>query len=492
MTRLMGRLFRVTWMFVLLGACCVQAMAAGADTPTASPTPTASELSLGMPFTDNAIFQQGMAVPVWGTSQPGAKITVTFNGQTVSTTAGKDGAGRSALKPMQADKLKTVNDAPKGRTLTVISERDGKTTTKSIGNVLIGEVWLCSGQSNMAGRFGRDPYPRGSLEKADYPALRKIDGDAWVASTPQTAGRFSRVAFCFARRIQRDILVPIGLLTAATAGSPIESWMPVFPEGLPSKYAQKNKGKPWHAGNYETKIVPLVGYAMRGAIWYQGEGNAGDGREYFLKMKSMIGEWRKRWGQGDFPFYYVQIASIGKSSADNPACGDGRAKIRNAQLEALTLKNTGMAVTIDIGSVHEHPMNKYDVGIRLARWALHNEYGQADLVPSGPIYKSCKVEGGAIRVQFEYAQNGLMLASKDGYLPPKPTPDAKMPWLSIQAKDGTWHWATGKIDGSDLVVSSKDVKDPVAVRYAYTQYPLGCNLYNKDGLPASPFSTGGY
>ena len=475
-------------MFVLLSACCRPVIAAGEDAPAAP----AAALALGLPFADNAILQQGMAVPVWGTSQPGSKITVTFNAQTATTIARKSGAWKVTLGPMQADKLKSVNDTPKGRTLTVVSERDGKATTKTAANILIGEVWLCSGQSNMAGRFGRAPYPKGSLEKANYPALRKLEGDEWAISTPQTAGRFSRVGFCFGRRVQSDILMPVGLLTAATAGSPIESWMPVFPEGIPSKYAQNNKSQPWHARNYETKIAPLVGYAMRGALWYQGEGNAKDGREYFLKMRSMIGEWRKRWGQGDFPFYYVQIASIGKSSDDNPAGGDGRAKIRNAQLESLTLKDTGMAVTIDIGAMHEHPLNKYDVGIRLARWALHNQYGKKELVPSGPIYKSCKVEGSTIRVHFEYAQNGLMLASKDGYLPPKPTPGAKMPWLSIQAKDGTWHWATGEIDGSDLIVSSKDVKDPVAVRYAYTQYPLDCNLYNKDGLPASPFSTCGY
>lgn len=473
---------------VFLNACCWPVSAAGKEA-AAGP---ASALELGAPFADNAILQQGMAVPVWGTSSPGANITVTFGAQTGKTVARKDGTWKVTLDPMSADKLTSINEAPEGRSLTIVSELDGKTATKTVRNILLGEVWLCSGQSNMAGVFGRAPYPKGSLAKANYPALRKLGADEWTISTPETAGRFSRVAFCFARKVQSESMAPVGLLIAATGGSPIEAWMRTIPQDLQSPQGKRGTGRPRRPTNYETKIAPLVGYGMRGAIWYQGEGNARDGREYFLKMQSMIGDWRKSWGQGDFPFYFVQLASIGKSSKDNPPGGDGRAKIRNAQLEALTLKNTGMAVAIDIGAVHEHPINKYDVGIRLARWALHNEYGQKKLVPSGPIYKSCKIEGNTIRVSFDYAQNGLMLASKEGYLPPKPTPGAAMPWLSIQAKDGTWHWAAGTLDGSDLIVSSRDVKEPVAVRYAYTQYPLGCNLYNKDGLPASPFTTCGY
>jgi len=393
---------------------------------------------------------------------------------------------------MQADKLDSLHKAPKGRTLTIVTELDGKKASKSFTDILIGEVWLCSGQSNMAGRFGRDPYPKGSLAKADYPALRRLEGGEWIISTPETAGRFSRVGFCFARKVQREIMVPVGLLIAATGGSPIESWMRTIPQDLQNPKHKRPAGTPRRKTNYETKIAPLVGYAMRGALWYQGEGNAKDGREYFLKMQSMIGDWRTSWGQGDFPFYFVQIASIGSSPKDTPAGGDGRAKIRNAQLEAMTIKNTGMVVTIDVGAVREHPLNKYDVGIRLARWALHKDYGQKDLVPSGPIYKSHKIQGATIRVSFDYAQNGLMLASKASYVPAKPTPGARIPWLSIQAKGGTWYWAEGQLDGSDLVVSNKNVKEPIAVRYAYTQYPAGCNLYNTDGLPASPFSTCGY
>jgi len=300
----------VPCLLLLLIAWCWPAFAAGGDAPAAAPSPA---LVLGAPFADNAIFQQAMPVPVWGTAQPGAKITVTFGDQSVTTAAGKDGMWKVALKAMPADKLKSVNDAPEGRTLTVASELAGRSETKTVRNILIGEVWLCSGQSNMAGKFGRAPYPEGSLAEANYPALRKLEANEWTVSTPETAGRFSRVGFCFAREVQREILVPVGLLTAATAGSPIESWMRVYPKGVPSRYDKKDQGPPEPGGNYATKIAPLVGYAMRGALWYQGEGNAGEGREYFLKMKSMICEWRQSGDQGDFAFYFVQIAGIGSS-----------------------------------------------------------------------------------------------------------------------------------------------------------------------------------
>ena len=191
-------------------------------------------------------------------------------------------------------------------------------------------------------------------------------------------------------------------------------------------------------------------------------------------------------------FFFVQLPNIGKSDAANPAGGDGRAEIRNAQMQALALPNTRMSVAIDVGAEREHPPNNLDTGVRLVRLALHRDYGKTALVPCGPLYKGFKIEGSRIRVEFDYAQHGLMLASKDGAAAPVPTPDARMPWLSIQANDGTWHWAEGTIDGADLLGSCQDVKEPIALRYACTQNPLVCNLYNTDGLPASPFSTCGY
>lgn len=463
-----------------------------AHTAVSAAEKTQSAIELGAPFRDNAILQQKMPLPIWGTAKSGAKVTVTFGTQMKTADTGDDGKWKVTLDPMLADKLSSVNQAPQGRTLTIACELGKKKTAKTIKNILIGEVWLCSGQSNMAGPLKMGPWPPGTIENAKYPALRQWRNEQWILCTPETSRVFSRVAFCFARKIQSKKKVPIALLMAATGGSPIEAWMREVPEQLQSEKYKQGLKRSNRKTNYETKVKPVIGYAIRGALWYQGEANASEGREYFRKMESMITDWRASWGQGEFPFYFVQIASIGESPKDKPELGDGRAKIRNAQLEAMTLKNTGMAVTIDIGAVREHPVNKYDVGLRLARWAMHRQYGEKDLVPSGPIFKRHKIEGSSIRVSFDYADNGLMLAQKTGYAPAKPTPGAKMPWLSIQDKDGVWHWADGKLDGSDLIVSSKNVKYPIAVRYAYTQFPTGSNLYNKDGLPASPFSTNGY
>jgi sialate O-acetylesterase len=380
---------------------------------------------------------------------------------------------------MPADKLKSADDAPAGHTLTVVTRSGGKEETKTFSQILIGEVWLCTGQSNMCVRYNS----RGTNLDPKRPALRFLE-DAWSVSAADTCGRCYSISYVFGHKLQGELLVPVGLMNAAEAGTSIECWWYVPPGDPPTNTKYQC---------YMPKIEPLLGHAMRGALWYQGESNEKDGKAYLPKLKRLIEGWRGAWKQGDFPFYIVQLSTIGESSTDKPQGGDGRAAIRAAQIEALTtIPNTGIAVTVAIGEKKEHPKNKYDVGLRLAAWALNKAYGKKDVVPCGPLYKSHGVEGGKIRVKFEHAQHGLMLAKKEGYEPPVPTPDAPMPWLSIQAKDGTWHWADGKIDGADLIVSSKEVTDPIAVRYAYTQHPAGCNLYNKDGLPASPFSTCGY
>lgn len=464
------------------GLCAVAAKPAPEQEPATPPPPTL-EAQCGVPFRDNAVLQQKMPLPVWGTSLPGAKVTVGFNGQTRTAAAGKDGVWRVVLDQMPAGKLKSINDCPAGKTMTIVCEKGGKKAVKEIGNLILGDVWLCAGQSNMAGKMRTSKtrhFPEDSIERADYPALRQMisgQGESWLVCSPETAPEFKKVAFFFGRCLQQDALVPVGLISAAVGGSKIETWLnqEPYPTG----------------GNYTKLIGPLVGYGLRGALWYQGESNANDRRGYQPKLESLITGWRKVWGLGDFPVYFVQLPGIGTSTTDNPAQGDGRAEIRQAYVEALALENTGLAVTIDIGDVREHPPNKYDTGVRLARLALRNDYGFKDLAVC-PLYKGHKMAGSSIRVSFEGAECGLMLARKDGFLPPKPCPDAKLGWLSIQDKDGTWHWADGKIDGSELVVSCKEVKAPIAVRYAYTNHPVGPLLYSKDGLPASPFSTNGY
>lgn len=464
-----------------LCVCAVGALPA-AELATAfpkEPPPLTLETRLGRPFGDQAVFQQQMPLPVWGWTLPGAQVRVSFDQQQRTTTAGADGRWDVTFDPLPADQLKSVNDAPAGRTLTVVTRKDGRKATKIVSDILIGEVWLCSGQSNMTVKY----RSRGLDLDPERPALRFLDQD-WTASTRDTAGRCYAISYVFAHKLLAELRVPVGVMNAAVAGTGIEGWWYVAPGDPPT---------PTKYQCYMPKIEPLVGHAMRGALWYQGEANVKRGKDYLPMLQRLIEGWRGAWQQGDFPFHIVQLASMGESPTDNPQGGDGRAAIRNAQLEALTtIPNTGLAVTIDIGEKKEHPRNKYDVGLRLAAWALHHNYGQTEVVPSGPLYQSHRIEGRVIRVKFNYAQNGLMLAKKEGYEPPVPTPGAEIPWLSIQAKDGSWHWAEARIDGSDLLVASAQVDEPVAVRYAYTQHPVGCNLYNQDGLPASPFSTCGY
>lgn len=441
------------------------------------------EIGIATPFKDHAILQQQLALPVWGNTQSDAKVSVAFKGQTKTTIAQKDGSWRVILDAMDAVRLKTVNDSPVGETMMVTCEKGGVKVSKEIKDLVMGDVWFCAGQSNMAGALRTSKgghFPQDTLEQANYPALRQfVLGDAaWAVCSPETAPAFKRTAFFFARRLQQDALVPIGIMAAAVGGSNIDSWLNQEPYAI---------GK-----NYSDLVVPWVGYGIRGAIWYQGESNEKDGRGYEPKLKSLITGWRKAWNQGNFPVHFVQLPGIGESSLDNPAGGDGRAEIRQAYLETLALENTGMAVTIDVGAKGEHPPNKYNTGDRLARSVLQKVYGKKDL-SACPLYKSHKIEGSIVRVSFtDDAKNGLMIGKKEGFLPPVPTPDAALQWLSVQAKDGTWHWAEGKIDGSELLVSSKDVGQPIAVRYAYTQHPSGNILYNKDGMPVGPFSTIGY
>jgi sialate O-acetylesterase len=452
-------------------AGCLTASARAEDTATDA----AQEITLGAPFGDHAVLQQKIPLPVWGTAMPGANVTVAFDAQVKTTMADAEGRWRVVLDPMTAVTLASVNEVPVGKTMTVTCEKEGRKTVREIRDLLLGDVWLCAGQSNMAGKMRHSP-----AEKADYPALRQWvapETGPWLVCTPETVPEFKRVCFYFARRLQSGALVPVGIINAAVGGSNIESWL---------------NQKPFvTGGNYVKFIEPLVGFGLRGVVWYQGESNEKDKRAYLPKLTSLISGWRAAWKQGDFPVYFVQLPGIGTSTTDNPAGGDGRAEIRQACVDALAIPNTGLAVTIDVGALKEHPPNKLDTGIRLAHAALHHTYGLKE-VPVSPLYKSHKIEGSAVRVSFHNAPQGLMVAVKEGTLPPKPLPEAKPQWLSLQDKDGSWHWADGRIEGGDLLASSDQVKEPVAVRYAYTQHPCGNLLYNKEGMPVSPFTTNGY
>ena len=265
--------------------------------------------------------------------------------------------------------------------------------------------------------------------------------------------------------------------------------------GLPAEY-KSDGGYPstWHC-LYYGKIYPLTRYGIKGAIWYQGESNGDEGETYYQKLRALIGGWRTAWGEGDFPFYIVQLAGRFRSTEypANPAGGDGWAKIRMAQFKVLTLPHTGMAVAMDLADVKDpgdiHPKNKRDVGERLALWALAKNYGKKDLVYSGPLYKEMKIEGNRIRIVFDSVGSGLTVATKKGFAPVVKEPQGKLQRFAIAGEDKKWAWANAVIDGKTVVVSSPAVFKPVAVRYAYTMSGDDCNLYNNEGLPASPFRT---
>lgn len=491
-------------------------------------------------FTDNMILQRDIAVPLWGWADPAEEITVEFADQKQTTKADKDGKWMVNLKAMKA--------CSEGKIL--------KISGKELKNVVVGDIYICSGQSNMEWGLERSINGKDEIAKATYPLIRlattprqsvpdpKDDiNAAWQECSPKTAGRFSAVGYFFGRKLHEELEVPIGLINSSWGGSRIEPWIP--PEGFDlvpelkeisdalkatrpdspvfkkmyldyfkriedwkakAEEALANNQQPPAApaipkpasapfgstGMYNGKIHALAPFAIRGAIWYQGESNGGEGVEYFHKMQALIGGWRKIWGQGDFPFYFVQLADF-RGGNKNPAGGDGWAKHREAQRQSLTIPHTGMAVITDIGNERDiHPKNKQDVGLRLALWALAKDYGIKNLVYSGPLYKGLKVEGSMIRLSFDHTGSGLMVGErKQGLEPTKEATEGKLQHFAIAGADKKWHWADATIDadGKSVLVSCDAVAEPVAVRYGFAQNPIGANLYNKEGLPASSFRT---
>jgi sialate O-acetylesterase len=418
--------------------------------------------------------------------------------------------------------------------------------------VLVGDIWVCSGQSNMEMSVGGTLNSKEEIAAAKFPAIRLFDvrghvtsatpqsrlNGQWQVCSPQTVRGFSAVGYFFGRRLHREAGIPIGLIGTNWGGTRIEPWTPpagfrsvpqlkaiadqvdrfdvTTPAGKATWMAHLKAVEAWaaearaaiEAGTaipvpprtpgftgagdptaiYNAMVHPLVPFGICGAIWYQGESNGGEGESYFHKMQALIGGWRKVWGQGDVPFLFVQLADFQQPN-DNPAGGDGWAKLREAQRKSLTIPNTGMAVITDIGNARDiHPKNKQDVGSRLAQWALHYTYGK-NIVPSGPLYKSHTVEGSSVRIAFDCVGKGLMVGRKEGLAPTQEVSNGKLQRFAIAGADKQWHWADAVIDGETVVVSCKDVPKPVAVRYAFAMNPEGANLYNKEGLPASPFRT---
>jgi sialate O-acetylesterase len=505
----------------------------------AAELPAAAEVQLPKTFTDNMMLQRDQPVRVWGWADAAEEVTASLAGQSATTKADALGQWSVSLPALrEGDNLELT---VKGR------------NSITLKNILVGDIWMCSGQSNMEMNLKGCLGSSDDIKAANLPKIRRIkfnhvtsgtpDAEApvqgpWQLCTPDTAGGFTAVGFYFARDLLEKTGVPIGILDDSWGGTAIEPWVPYegleqvealkpalaakqaalaaqraalpaylakmdawlaatradLASGAPLKPAPAMPATPdagW-SSMYNAMIHPVVRAPIKGALWYQGESNGGEGDSYFDKMRALIGGWRKQWGQGDFPFYFVQLANF-QAVTEDPAGGNGWAKLREAQTKALTIPSTGMAVITDTVPMSQasdiHPKDKYDVGMRLARWALARDYGIKDLEPSGPLYTSMTAEGGKIRLAFDHRGSGLMIGKKEGKAPTVEDKEAKLKRFAIAGADKKWFWADAVIEGDAVVVSSSEVKEPVAVRYAYAMNPFGANLYNREGLPASPFRT---
>ncbi len=440
-------------------------------------------------FSDHAVLQRDMPLPVWGTAEPGSDVSVEFAGQRKRTRVANDGRWSVTLDPMPA--------SADGRTMTIA----GSDGTLEVKDVLIGEVWLCGGQSNMAWPVHASNNADAEIAAGNAPWLRRIKaphavsrtpaGDieaSWVVSSSATVGNFTAVGTFMARRLHEQLGVPIGLLDINWGGTRAEPWTPIaamkthprFRERIDdADAATREIGRSDPGVMFNAMLRPFIPYGIRGAIWYQGESNSKQPDEYASLLPLMIRSWREAWGQGDFPFGIVQLAAF-KAVSDDPVQG-GWASLRDAQdLTHRLVRNTGLVVLIDVGDARNiHPGNKQAVGTRLADWALNRCHGRDDLPESGPFYRSHSVDGDAIVVHFDHVGDGL--TGRRG----KPVDG-----FAILGSDGQWHWADVEVVGVDrLRVSHPDAMGAKAVRYAWQDNPVRANLVSGDGLPAAPFKT---
>ncbi len=486
-----------------------------------------AELKLPAIIGDHMVLQQKQANPIWGWDTPGTKVTVTFAGQTKTAEAREDGRWTVKLDALP------VNAEPQ---VLAISG----TTKKEIQDVLVGEVWMCSGQSNMG--FTLQSDWNGDIEAAasklknlrliKVPSVgtqepQKDFKGAWQISSAESAKPFSAVGFLFGRYIHEIVGVPVGLIDNSWGGSAAEAWVPraelekdarfkLLMEGTAQREAQnqsekakadfaaatekwkqaaekaKAEGRPaprapqspeaWLTGNarpgniFNGKLFPTLGYGIKGVVWYQGESNASRAYEYADLVPFMIEQWRKVWAQGDFPFYWVQLADF--RPQDAAPVGSTWAELRESQTKTMKLPNTGQAVIIDLGEAKDiHPRNKHDVAARLVRWALVKDYGMQFPYRS-PEFKT---------VQFDGAKATVTIDCFGSFLRPFDLLEAV--GFTVCGEDKVWHPAKGKILGKDRVeVTCDEVKNPIAVRYAWADNPV-CNLFSNDGLPVTPFRT---
>ncbi len=472
-------------------------------------------------ISDHMVIQQNANVPIWGWGKAGELVKVKGNWMdgAVSTTTSENGKWFVMIKSPSA-----------GKTYEIVIEGENEIVIK---DVLAGEVWLASGQSQMAFEMKNVDSAKQEIANSDYPEIRlfhvehtyaaKPQEDCngkWVACSSQSVRLFSAVAYFFGRDLYKKLNIPIGLISASKGGSPIESWISnkalvddlmlsselnnmwkKWEEEYPaSKEKFDRELKVWEKNNkprnekpevpvsvdmiekphrrssylYNAMIAPIVPYSIKGVIWYQGGNNMDRPIQYRKLFPLLIRDWRSEWDIGNFPFYYCQLTPYNYKNESDLEKGT---LLRESQAMAMSIPNTGMVVTVDIGDLNVgHPTDKQDVGKRLALWALAKTYGFSNLVYSGPMYKSMEIEGSKIRIHFDYAGSGLMKKGR------------KLTQFKIAGKDRKFYKADAVIDGSTVVVYSDKVPKPVAVRFSWSINVIP-KLYNKEGLPAAPFRT---
>lgn len=491
-----------------------------------------AEIKMPNVFGSNMVLQRDLPAPVWGTAGAGEEVTVEFGGQKKMVKAGADGKWMVKLDPLK------VSSEP--MTMTVSSSQSTQSPNLQIKNILVGEVWICSGQSNMQMSVKSSNDSEKEIASANYPEIRlftvptvkndipqnDIKSD-WKVCSPETVPSFSAAAYFFGREINKALKVPVGLINSSWGGTRIEPWTP--PVGFssvpelksiatqvdlrnPASEAHKKlaeetvkKFEGWIDSTrkaiaadqlltappalpaeimpyenhqqptvlYNAMIHPLVPMAVRGALWYQGESNRGEGMLYFNKMQALINGWRTVFQNKDMAFFYVQLAPY--NYGNNPAA---LAEIWEAQVAALSIPNTGMAVTMDVGNVKDiHPKNKQEVGRRLALLALNKTYGQKDVVCDSPLFDNMKVDGNKVVVTFK---NAVELKTRDGK-----TPD----FFEICDASGAFRKADAVIQKNTVILSAAGMEKPLLVRFAW-DHLAEPNLVNEAGLPASAFRFG--
>ena len=442
--------------------------------------PAAAEVKPNPLFTDGMVLQQGRPVAVWGTADDGEAVTVKFQGQEVKATA-KDGKWAVKLASLAAGGPDILSI--KGTNEVVVKD------------VLVGEVWLASGQSNMEWPVRASTEPESVRATADDPMIRlfsvpRVGADeprptveaSWKPCTPANIDNFSAVAFAFGKQLRKALGVPVGLINTSYGGTPAEAWTsrealeadPALKEIL--GYNSKGSGRP--AVLYNAMIAPLIPYGIRGAIWYQGESNASRAAQYRVLFPAMIADWRRRFDQGDFPFLFVQLAPF-MARKDVPSESQW-AELREAQsLTKAHVPAAGMAVITELGDEKDiHPKQKEPVGARLALEALRIAYGK-DVVSSGPTYKDTKFDGNKAILGFDDLGGGLV--AKGG---------GPLTGFTVAGADKKFVNAQAEVVGDTVVVTGEGVAEPKAVRFGWADFPI-VNLYNKADLPASPFRTDG-